>query len=338
MVRMRFLLILGTAAFALAQPQAEPAKPAPSAAIQQRVQPPARIISFTATPATAKPGDKVMLQWSVENPSSTSIDPDIGRVTPRGSKQIEVQQTTTFTLAVTGPANSKLSKDVTVTVPGTQARTAASAPKKTEIARLNGKPDFSGVYGAAAGGGRGGAAAGAPPPPELKPGAEKFKVTRGPNDSGLYADCMPTGVPQAYSVPYQWQIVQGADKVVIMYEYPHLFRVIPTSGIPHQADLDPTWMGDSVGHWEGDTLVVDITAFNDKTELPGGFRHTESLHVIERFTRTADGIQYEATIEDPNVFVRPWKMVRTFQQRTDLEKVDEFVCENNHDYSKLFKQ
>ena len=88
----------------------------------------------------------------------------------------------------------------------------------------------------------------------------------------------------------------------------------------------------------GDTLVVDITAFNDKTELPGGFRHTESLHVIERFTRTADGIQYEATVEDPNVFVRPWKMVRTFQQRTDLEKVDEFVCENNHDYSKLFKQ
>ena len=140
-----------------------------------------------------------------------------------------------------------------------------------------------------------------------------------------------------FGMPMPFEIMQTPNKIAILYESFHAWRLIPTTGGQHD-DPDPTFMGDSIGHWEGDTLVVDITAFNDKTELPGGFRHTESLHVIERFTRTADGIQYEATIEDPNVFVRPWKMVRTFQQRTDLEKVDEFVCENNHDYSKLFKQ
>jgi hypothetical protein len=199
----------------------------------------------------------------------------------------------------------------------------------------DGKPDLSGVYNFG-GGGRGGApAAGGP---QLKPGAEKFKVVRGPTDTGLYSDCMPTGIPNAYSAPYQWQIVQGLDKVVIVYEYPHLFRIIPTHGRPHQEDLDPTWMGDSIGHWEGDTLVVDVVGFNEKTELPGGYKHTEALHVVERFTRVdLDTLQYEATVEDPNVFVKPYKINRTFTLRPDLERVDEFVCENNRDYSKYFK-
>jgi hypothetical protein len=231
-----------------------------------------------------------------------------------------------------------LTQTVKVVVPGTtEADSSAPAePAKKEVATIAGKPDLSGVYNSAMGGGRGGGA-GADAPAVLKAGAEKFKVVRRPNDSGLYSDCMPTGVPGAYSVPYQWQIVQSVDKVVILYEYPHLFRVIPTRGGPHQADLDPTWMGDSIGHWEGDTLVVDTVGFNDKTELPGGFKHTEALHVVERFRRPAfENLQYEATVEDPNVFEKPWKMTRTFPLRPELEKVDEFVCENNHDYNKFF--
>jgi hypothetical protein len=194
----------------------------------------------------------------------------------------------------------------------------------------DGKPNFTGVYN-----GGGGQVSATP----LKPGAEKFKVVRGPQDQGLYADCMPTGVPQAFAVPYQWEIVQGLDRIVILHEYPHLFRIIPTDGRPHPVDPDPTWMGDSVGRWDGDTLVVDTIGFNDKTELPGGYKHTESLHVVERFRRpTTEAIQYEATIEDPNVFEKPWTITRTFPLRTDLEKIDEFVCENNRDYSKLFKK
>ena len=279
-----------------------------------------------------------MLVWSTENPAGVTLDPSIGRVTARGSRQVTPARTTTYTLTVRGPNNTSVTKTVTVTVAGTtEADSPVPAePVKKEVATIGGKPDLSGVYNSNLGGGRAGSA-GSDVPAALKPGAEKFKVVRGPNDAGLYSDCMPTGVPGAYFVPYQWQIVQGLDKVVIMYEYPHLFRVIPTRGGPHQADLDPTWMGDSVGHWEGDTLVVDTVGFNDKTELPGGFKHTDALHVVERFRRTeVDTLQYEATIEDPNVFAKPWKITRVFPLRPELEKVDEFVCENNRDYSKFF--
>jgi len=92
--------------------------------------------------------------------------------------------------------------------------------------------------------------------------------------------------------------------------------VIPTDGSPHPADPDPTWMGDSIGRWEGDTLVVDAIAFNDRTELPGGYRHTEALHVVERFHRIDfDHLQWDATIEDPSVFTKPWILSRTFALR-----------------------
>ena len=214
----------------------------------------------------------------------------------------------------------------------------------------DGKPDLSGVYNNSvpgAAGGRGaaparGRGAAAPAGPVLKPGAEKFKVVRGPNDAGQYADCMPVVAPQSFAVPYQIQIVQSAHHVVILHEYPGTFRIIPiggpTDGLTHQADPDPTWMGDSVGRWDGDTLVVDTIGFNDKTEI-NGYRHTDAMHLVERFSRpTFDVVQYEATIEDPNVFAAPWKMSRSLGLRTDLTKIDEFVCEHNPDYGKLFEK
>src|SRR5262249_1173639 len=136
-----------------------------------------------------------------------------------------------------------------------------------EIPKMaDGKPNLSGVYnsifpGTFFPGGAPMNIAGVPGPAETKPvlkaGAEKFKVTRGPEDSGLSSDCRPLGVPQSFYVPYQWQLIQGTDRVVILYEYPQVFRIIPTTGSAHQADPDPTWMGDSIGRWEGDTLVVD---------------------------------------------------------------------------------
>src|SRR5581483_5538696 len=312
---------------------------------------PARIINFTAQPATIKPGQTVTLKWETENQSGVTIDPDVGSVIARGSRQVSPAATTTYTLTVHGPNNQVIARDVTVTVPGTtrvNAKATAATSQKPVPHMPDGKPDLSGVYNSAFPGTffPGGPAmniAGIPGPAETKPvlkaGAEKFKVVRGPEDPGPTSDCKPTGLPQAYYLPYQWQLVQSLDKVIILYEYPHLFRVIPTHGGPHQADLDPTWMGDSIGHWEGDTLVIDVMGFNDKTELPGGFRHTEALHVVERFRRVAyDKLEYQATIEDPNVFVKPWTIVRGFPLRTDLTKVDEFICENNKDYSKYFEK
>ena len=311
---------------------------------------PARILSFTAEPAALQPGQSTTLKWVTENQSSATLDPGVGTVVARGSRQVSPAATTTYTLTVHGPKDQVITRDVTVTVAGTTPVAGKNAaPAKREIPRMpDGKPDLSGVYNSAFPGTffQGGPAmniAGIPGPAETKPvlkaGAEKFKVVRGPNDAGLSADCRPPGLPQSYYAPYQWQLVQSLDKVVILYEYPNIFRVIPTHGGPHPADLDPTWMGDSIGHWEGDTLVIDVTGFNDKTELPGGFRHTEALHVVERFHRIAyDKLEYTATIEDPAVFEKPWVVNRTFPLRPELEKVDEFVCENNEDYSKYFKK
>src|SRR5579884_2196251 len=311
---------------------------------------PARILSFTAERASIQPCLSTTFKWATENQSSATLDPGVGTVVARGSRQVSPAATTTYTLTVHGPKDQLLTRDVTVTVAGTKPVAAKKAtPVKKEIPRMpDGKPNLSGVYNAIFPGTffQGGPAmniAGVPGPAETKPvlktGAEKYKVVRGPDDAGLTSDCRPTGLPQSYFAPYQWQLVQSLDKIVILYEYPHIFRVIPTHGGPHQADLDPTWMGDSIGHWEGDTLVVDVTGFNDKTELPGGFRHTEALHVVERFRRIAyDKLGYQATIEDPNVFEKPWVVDRVFPLRQDLEKIDEFVCENNEDYSKYFKK
>jgi hypothetical protein len=264
-------------------------------------------------------------------------------VTTRGSRQVKPAATTTYTLTVRGP-NGTETRSLKVTVAGTVERAVSNdkaADSKPAPRMADGKPDLSGVYNSSSFNFGGAQVRGQNNPiaATLKPGAEKFKVVRGPNDSGQYSNCNPTGVPGAYFVPYQWEIVQGRDRVVIVYEYPHLFRVIPIDGTPHPADPDPTWMGDSVGRWEGDTLVVDTIGFNDKTELPGGYKHTEALHVVERFHRADfNNLDYEATVEDPNVFEKPWTIVRGFPLRPDLTKVDEFICENNHDYSKFFEK
>ncbi len=328
-----------TLVFGQAPPPAPAPSPAPSYA--RAAQLPARIEKFTAQPESIKPGQSVMLAWATENPATVTIDPTFGKVRPRGTKSISPAATTTYTLTVHGPKDQVITKSVTVTVAGTVATNVApgAASTSAETPRMpDGKPNLTGVYNSSSFNFGGSAVRGQNQPiqAELKPGAEKYKVVRGPTDAGVYADCMPTGVPLAYFVPYQWEIVQGLDKVVILYEYLHMFRVVSINGT-HPVDPDPTWMGDSIGHWEGDTLVVDTVGFNDRTELPGAYRHSEALHVVERFHRADfDHLEWEGTIEDPNVFAKPWTLIRTFPLRTDLDKVDEYVCENNKDYKQFF--
>jgi hypothetical protein len=270
----------------------------------------------------------VVLVWQTENPAGVSIAPDVGVVTARGSKTVTPSATTTYTISMrNGP-----SKTVTVTVQGSNA--AATTAGRT----VPGPPDLTGVYGSA------GLPQGTTAPP-LKPGAEKFQIVRGGNDvrgrTTLTTgnDCKPLGIPQTYITPYPFQIIQLPKQVVIIYEYPNAIRWIPTDGRAHEVDPDPAWMGSSVGRWEGDTLVVDAIGFNDKTEVHG-FMHTDALHVVERFQLKPDGnLQYEVTVEDPNVWQTPWKIAaRTFQRRPELENVSEFVCESTVDYQRLFKQ
>ena len=129
--------------------------------------------------------------------------------------------------------------------------------------------------------------------------------------------CYLPGVPRANYMPHPFQIFQSSKAIFFAYQYAGAVRNIYLKD-PGPAPVD-SWMGQSVGRWEGDTLVIDVTGFNDQTwfDRAGNF-HTEKLHVVERYTRTApDVITYEATIEDPNVFTRPWKMSMPLYRRLD---------------------
>jgi hypothetical protein len=156
------------------------------------------------------------------------------------------------------------------------------------------------------------------------------------HDNRLTADpeskCYLPGVPRITYMPHPFQIFQFSDRVVILYEYLHTTRVIFTDGSPHPKELSDFWdfwMGDSRGHWEGNTLVVDVSHFNDQTwfDRAGNF-HSDALHVVERYTRTgADHILYEVTIEDPKVFVRPWNMSMFLYRRQEKDmQLLEYEC------------
>ena len=154
--------------------------------------------------------------------------------------------------------------------------------------------------------------------------------------------CLPLGVPRLALVGlFPIQIVQTPTQVVILHEYMSIFRVIPLNA-EHRTDVGPTYMGDSVGHWEGDTLVVDVVGFNDKGWLTGtGTVHSDALHVTERYTRVdKDQIDYVITMDDPNVFTEPWTVKTTLMLREGT-RLQEYVCaENNVEmehYAKILK-
>ena len=340
-------VLLGCAVAAAQAPQtpAAPSQPGqgtpPAGRGRGAPAPATRIASFQAQPTTIRAGESAVLSWVIENPPSATgfggfgtIDQGVGNVTPRGTIRVTPKATTTYTLTA-----GTLTKSVTVTIPGTTPVTnaAAAASASAAIPRTtDGKPDFSGVFAWALGGGRGGAAGGVAGP-QLKPGAEKYRVNRAanPQDTGATSDCMPLIPPNSFGVPYEFQIIQNKDYVVIFHEYPGSFRIVPFDE-PHMVDPDPAWLGDSVAKWDGNTLVIDTIGYNDKTEI-NGYKHTEDLHTVERLTRVAGGVDYELTVEDPNVFAAPWKITRQFRiSDPPRKRIFEFVCENNRDYRPLF--
>jgi len=146
--------------------------------------------------------------------------------------------------------------------------------------------------------------------------------------------CKMAGVPRITGSVVPLEIVQTPKKVAILYESGHAFRSIPVDGKPHPADLDPSFMGHSTGRWDGDTFVVDVTGFNNVTWLPGaGHFHSEALHVVERYTLQPDStIYYEAIMEDPEVFTKPWAYRLILRHPPRDERIMESDCtENNQD-------
>jgi len=149
--------------------------------------------------------------------------------------------------------------------------------------------------------------------------------------------CLPPGVPRYTGTPYPFQIIQLPDRVVILYEGgSHTFRTVFMDGRKHTPEdqLNPTWLGESIGYWEGnDTLVVDTVGFNGRTWLDYvGHPGTEKLHVIEKYRRPDfDTLSYEATIEDPVAYTKPWTTSLRIYFRPGWELL-EYVClENNKD-------
>jgi hypothetical protein len=139
--------------------------------------------------------------------------------------------------------------------------------------------------------------------------------------------CYMPGIPRATYMPYPFQIVQTPSHILMAYEFASASRTI----YMNSKDESPaeTWMGWSLGRWEGDTLVVDVTSFNDQTwfDRAGNF-HSEALHVVERYTpMSRDVLQYEVTIEDPKVFTRPWKMSMPLYRRVEKNaQLLEYKC------------
>jgi len=150
------------------------------------------------------------------------------------------------------------------------------------------------------------------------------------------SNCWFPGVPRIMQSPYPTQWVQSPTHLVILFEYMHMFRSIPLDGRAHAPNMEPAFMGDSVGHWEGDTVVVDTTGLKDGhwTWLDtAGHQHSDQMHVIERFTRTADSISYEYTVEDPKFYAKPWTLQRTFtplKMTPGLTDLIEYNCDENN--------
>ena len=216
-------------------------------------------------------------------------------------------------------------------------RNQAAPPTGPAPKLADGTPDLSGVWL-----GGGASDADIANPRSLKEGskvimlpwAEALVKTRQSKEDPE-ANCLPAGIPRGS--PYPWRLVQTPTHYFLLFEGNiHSYRQIFMNA-KHPADPDPTWFGHSVGHWEGNTLIVDTVGFNDKFWFDYvGHPHTEKLHTIERYTRTDEGhLAIEVTIDDPGAYTQPFTTVGRAQLMVNSELL-EYICqENNQDLEKL---
>src|ERR1700734_1035591 len=152
------------------------------------------------------------------------------------------------------------------------------------------------------------------------------------------AKCLPVGVPRFMFDPYPFQMIQTRDQVVFVFEGDnYLWRIvnIDSTGNKHPKNLKPTWLGDAVGRYEGDTLVGDVTGFNGLAWLDqAGHANSDQLHLTERYTRTDSmTLKYEVTVGDPGAYSKPWIASNTVRWRPGLELMEN-ICQENEKSSK----
>jgi hypothetical protein len=209
--------------------------------------------------------------------------------------------------------------------PGTLAavlRNRAKVPSRP-VPRLAGKPDFSGVW--LANEDR------YPEQPALLPRAAAELQTRIGNafKDAPHTRCLPQGLPTPASIgPFMAKTVQTPSLLVVLFEDTGGFRQIFLDGRPHPPDPDPSWVGHSIGKWDGDTLVVDTIGYTDNSWI-GIYPHTEMLHVTERIRRPDFGhLELRVTFEDAATFAKPWHQTLNWEL-APAEEVVAYVCENN---------
>jgi len=167
-----------------------------------------------------------------------------------------------------------------------------------------------------------------------QPWAKALYDYRRNNEFEPHTRCKPSGGARQFVTPYGTEIVEMPElQKIVIFDIggPHTFREIFLDGKPHPANLVPSYYGDSRGHWEGDTLVVETTGFNESFWMDrAGSPHTEKLRFTEKFTRTDfDTLRYEVTVDDPGAYTATWS--NTFQMRWNGgQELFEYVCQDNN--------
>lgn len=178
----------------------------------------------------------------------------------------------------------------------------------------------------------------APIQPAALPVFEKHAQAFGKDSPETH--CLPLGVPLAELAPAPFQVLQTPDTLALLYEPDTSFRRIHTDGRTFPEDMQPAWMGYSVGKWEGDTLVVEARGFNDKSWLDAfGHTHSEALRVIERFHRRDFGhLDLTITIDDPKTYTRPFTFKTSAVLLPDTDLIESYCVENERDVVHLAAQ
>ena len=230
-----------------------------------------------------------------------------------------------------GTLGTGVAGETTVWTPGKFVPPTGPAPRLP-----NGKVDFSGIWDhpyvpdmSASNARNPALQTGAGPLPYTPAGLENIK-SYDPEKNGDYTGmCMPFGLMRTMNAPYPFQIMQNDKYLTFLFEQSNWFYIVPFKN-EHSNDPNPTWFGESIAKWEGDTVVIDTIGFNGFTRLDTtGNPHSDKLHMVQRMTRTDAGhIAYKVTLEDPVYYSAPFTNERTFTiANTELI---EYSCEENN--------
>jgi hypothetical protein len=164
----------------------------------------------------------------------------------------------------------------------------------------------------------------------VKQQGEDYRKPTKPEHIDPQHRCMVSGVPRLYTIVPSFKIIQPPGSVVFIWDEYHAYRIVPLDGRPHVASNVKLWMGDGRGHWEGNTLVIDTTNVRGARLTYTGDFHSENAHIVERLTFIdANTMNYEATVDDPTVFTRPWTMRVVERRRPDDEMWESACYEGN---------